>query len=65
MLNHVFYNNYFNSKRLMATSFILKKCNHTLKIINEWYNFSSRYHLLDDSKSNIKNDESFIEHRHY
>jgi hypothetical protein len=48
----------------MATSFILKKCDHTLKIINEWYNFSCIYNLLDDSESNIKNDDSFIEHRH-
>jgi hypothetical protein len=55
---------YFNSNQIMATSFILKKCDHTLKIINEWYNFCCIYNLLDDSESNIKNDDNFIEHRH-
>jgi hypothetical protein len=55
---------YLNSGQLMATIFILKKCNHTLKLINEWYNFSCIYHLIDDSESNVKNSEIFIENRH-
>ena len=57
-------NEYLNSGQLMATIFILKKCNHILKLINEWYNLSCIYHLIDDSESNIKNDETFIENRH-
>jgi hypothetical protein len=48
----------------MATTFILKKCNHTMKLVNEWYKYSSIYHLIDDSKSNAKNDDIFYEHRH-
>ena len=57
-------NQYLNSKQIMATIFILKKCNHTIKLINEWYKFVCIYHLVDDSESNSKNDENFIEHRH-
>jgi hypothetical protein len=55
---------HLNNKQLMATSFILKKCNHTMKLVSEWYKYSSIYHLLDDSKSSAKNDDMFCEHRH-
>lgn len=55
---------YLNSKQLMATIFILKKCSHTEFLINEWYKISSIYNLLDDSPSKINNDVNFIEHRH-
>ena len=46
-------NEYLNSNHIMATIFILKKCNHTLKLINEWYKFVCIYHLVNDSESNI------------
>ena len=55
---------HLNNKQLMATSFILKKCNHTMKLVKEWYKYSSIYHLIDDSESNAKNDDMFCEHRH-
>lgn len=57
-------NKCLNSGQIMATTFILKKCNHTLNLINEWYKYSSIYHLIDDSKSIIENDKEFIDHRH-
>jgi hypothetical protein len=55
---------HLNNKQLMATSFILKKCNHTMKLVSEWYKYSSSYHLIDDSQSIVKNDDTFYEHRH-
>lgn len=55
---------YLNSNQIMATIFILKKCDHTIKIINEWYKFVCIYNLVDDSQSSIKNDENFIDNRH-
>jgi hypothetical protein len=55
---------HLNNRQLMATSFILKKCDHTMKLVGEWYKYSSNYHLIDDSNSNAKNDDMFCEHRH-
>jgi len=55
---------FLNSKQIIATTFILKKCNHTINLINEWYNTACIYNLIDDSPSILKNDDSFIEHRH-
>jgi len=36
----------------------------TKKLVNEWYNYSRNYYNLDDSDSELKNDECFKEHRH-
>ena len=55
---------HLNNRQLMATSFILKKCNHTMKLVSEWHKYSSIYSLIDDSQSNAKNDNMFCEHRH-
>jgi hypothetical protein len=58
-------NNILNSNQLMATSFILRKCNNTINLVNEWYKvMTSNYNLIDDSPSLLNNDISFIEHRH-
>ena len=66
VFNYLGLNNdiYLNSKQLMATSFILKKNNHTEKLINEWYIISSIYNMIDDSNSLLKNDDNYIDHRH-
>jgi len=56
---------YLNTKQTVATILFLKKCNHTMELIYKWYNIiSNNYNLIDDSYSNSKNDDSFIEHRH-
>lgn len=39
-------------------------CDETRKMVNEWYDISSIYHLLDDSKSINSNYTTFREHRH-
>ena len=42
----------------------LKKNEKTVQFINEWYTIACNYHLIDDSPSILKNDPSFVEHRH-
>jgi len=52
------------SGQLMATVFILKKCDKTVDLINQYYSLSQEYNLIDDSPSKISNDPKFIDHRH-
>ena len=56
--------NILNSNHIISTTFILRKCSHTTKLINEWFTVMQNYHLIDDSQSVLKNDIAFIEHRH-
>lgn len=53
-----------NSIMHQAGVIIIKKNKHTTAFMNEWYNIMGNYHLVDDSQSILKNDASFIEHRH-
>jgi hypothetical protein len=39
-------------------------CNKTRQLVDQWYEYASHYHLLDDSPSLIKNDPIFAENRH-
>ena len=54
----------FNSIMHQATFIILIKNNRTTEFIKEWYSIMCNYHLIDDTPSELKNDASFIEHRH-
>ena len=53
-------------KPIMQAGYLLIcKCDEMSKLINEWYTIcSNNYHLIDDSQSNEKNFEEFIDHRH-
>ena len=53
-----------NSGQLISGAFVIKKCDHTLFLIHEWYKYMCNYHLIDDSPSIKPNDLSFREHRH-
>ncbi len=63
---------YYNANRpeiletgqLISGIYILRKCQHTIDIIDRWYEGSCIYHFPDDSPSSISNDPSFIENRH-
>jgi len=55
---------YYESIQLQATVIIIKKTNMTVEFIQDWYNISNNYHLLNDEKSNLSNDKEFNEHRH-
>ena len=52
------------TKQLLSGIIILKKCPHTVKIVEEWYKHSCNYHLIDDSPSVSSNVEYFDNHRH-
>lgn len=53
-----------NSGQIIATTMIIKKCEHSIKLIKKWYDTLNNYHLLDDSNSIQSNDNTFREHRH-
>jgi len=50
--------------QINATAFIIRKCDHTVKLINLWYESCDNYHLVDDSPSIVPNSFDFIDHRH-
>ncbi len=52
------------SGQLVGGIFILKKCQNTINLINEYYELCQNYNLIDDSESKILNDPTFIVHRH-
>ena len=57
-------NEFLNSKQLLASIIFFRKCEKTIKLVEEWYEICCNYHLIDDSHSFLPNDSSFIEHRH-
>jgi hypothetical protein len=53
-----------NSGQLVGGIFVLRKCQNTNNLINEYYDLCQNYNLIDDSKSKLPNDPTFIAHRH-
>lgn len=53
-----------DSGQLICSVFVLRKCRHTLDLIDKWYEGSCQYHLINDSPSQNPNDMSFHEPRH-
>ena len=53
-----------NTTQIIATAFVIRKCEHTMKIVQEWYKAASNYHLLDDSPSVLPNDPIYKTHKH-
>jgi hypothetical protein len=56
--------NLLNSKQIIATAIIFRKCTNSVNFVKEWYEICCNYNLINDSNSIFKNDISFIEHRH-
>jgi hypothetical protein len=62
--------NYFGANDLLETGqlvggiYILRKCEHTINLVNKWYKGCCEYNLINNSQSSIPNDSSFIENRH-
>jgi hypothetical protein len=50
--------------QLHATTFIIKKCEHSVNLVNKWYNFCCIYNLINDTPSKKQNDPNFRDHRH-
>jgi len=54
-----------NSHQICGTLVVIRKCEHSMKILKEWYSICSQgYHFIDDSPSAIPNHPDFVEHRH-
>jgi hypothetical protein len=56
--------NLSKTNQLLSGIIILRKCPHSVKIIEEWYKYSQNYHLINDIPSYSKNVEYFEAHRH-
>jgi hypothetical protein len=50
--------------QLQATIFLLKKCEDTMDLVNEWKQHTLISWMFDDSPSKITNYAQFNEHRH-
>jgi len=56
---------YTHSQAIGAGIFLIRKCNKSLKIIDEWRQIiRNDFKLIDDTPSVSKNFDGFIEHRH-
>ena len=53
-----------NSGQLVGGIFLIRKCQRSINLINEYYNACQKYNLIDDFPSKINNDPSFKSHRH-
>jgi hypothetical protein len=42
----------------------IRKCAHSIRVIEEWYKRVCNHHLIDDTPSVAPNDSTFREHRH-
>jgi hypothetical protein len=60
----LFNKNQYELGQLVGGIFFIRKCEHTLKLVSEWYKMCCDYHLLNDEPSILENDPSFQEHRH-
>ena len=55
---------YMETNQRQAGTNFFRKCDITVQFVQEWYQISSNYCLLDDSPSIMPNIDSFREHRH-
>lgn len=57
--------NLMNKKILVGGIFLIKKTDKILSLIDEWNHICTNHsNLIDDSPSELPNDESFVENRH-
>lgn len=45
--------------QLVGGIFVLRKCRHTIELIDTWYDGCCQYHLIDDSTSKLPNFPTF------
>lgn len=66
LVNYMNMNNskYMDTEQIQGGTLLILVNTKTRKLINEWYNIGCNYHFIDDSKSVLKNDKIFKEHRH-
>jgi hypothetical protein len=54
----------FMTKQIQATTFVMKKCDEVVALVQEWYDTCCHYHLLNDEPSQIPNRKDYNEHKH-
>ena len=54
----------FETEQLVGGIYVIRKCQHTVDLVNKWYDGCCNYNLIDDSPSAIPNHTSFRENRH-
>ena len=64
LFDHLNAYEYLETGQLIGGIFVIRKCNHSVNLVNKWYETCCMYDLINDSPSKIKNDETFREHRH-
>jgi hypothetical protein len=52
------------SGQLNCTLCIIRKCAHSVKLVNKWYETCCIYDLINDRPSRLPNDATFKDHRH-
>ena len=55
---------FLETGQLVATTFVIRKCEHSVNLVNKWYETCQHYDLINDSPSNSTNHPDFIENRH-
>lgn len=53
-----------NTSQLVGGTFILRKCEHVMKMVNLWYETCCNYELLLDEPYSMSSFPDFREHRH-
>ena len=53
-----------NSIQYEAGILLIRVCEQTRKLVDEWYTIGCDYHYIDDSPSQSTDPPEFIEHRH-
>jgi hypothetical protein len=55
---------YLDTQQHQGGVILFLVCDKTRKLVNEWYDLSCDYHLIDDSPSIVQNVKCFRQHRH-
>jgi hypothetical protein len=55
---------HMDTGQLVGGIFVLRKCPHTIALVNKWYEVCCNYDLLNDNPSKIPNHPKFKEARH-
>jgi hypothetical protein len=55
---------YLNKSQHQGGVILFLVCSETRKLVDEWYDISCNYHMIDDTPSISKNLDCFREHRH-
>jgi len=64
IFNHLNCHYLNNTRQLVGGIYVIRKNNHTVKLINTCYETCCNYNLIDDANSLSKNYDNFTENRH-